>query len=242
MPNSKAVGATLFPGAHCLHIELPDILKIRKAIFLRDAQVSEEDFQRWTRSELSPRPFSISIPPIAGRSSLPQEALLTFASRASNDEDNALCASCAIVLFRKPDAVDHIEQDMIPLLRRIRALSTEPPDMDAIIRRILTHIGEFYTTVDAGRMAPVLKQRVYALSTDAYLGHVCAGCGLVGATLRYTLGKFYVMLWADVGHIGVPAAPASTTAAASASAPTGRSTSRSALRGHARPINEARVD
>ena len=239
MPNSKAVGATLFPGAHCLHIELPNILKIRKAIFLRDAQVSEEDFQRWTRSELSPRPFSISIPPIAGRSSLPQEALLTFASRAS--DDNVLCASCAIVLFRKPDAVDHIEQDMIPLLRRIRALSTEPPDMDAIIRRILTHIGEFYTTVDAGRMAPVLKQRVYALSTDAYLGHVCAGCGLVGATLRYTLGKFYVRLWADVGHIGVPAAPASTTAAASASAPTGRSTSRSALRGHAHAINEPRV-
>jgi len=199
------VGATQFPGSHCLHIQLPHTLKLRKALFIREAQITEEDFDRWLLR--SPRPFSISIPPMAvGPKALQdQQGLLTFSAKAADgggDKNPEICtAECAIVLFRRAEAVDHMEKDMVPLLRRMRALSAEAVDLDDIIRRMLMHIAEFYCTVDASLMAPVLKQRVYAAATDDYLGHVCAACGAV-ATRRCPcrIGVYYCNRGCQRGH------------------------------------------
>jgi len=203
------VGATHFPGSHCLHIQLPDALKLRRSVFVKEAQISDEDFDRWRLQ--SPRPFSISIPPMPvgeGRALQEQPALLTFSAKKGDANADAYAAEvctaeCAIVLFRREEEPgEHaMAKDMVPLLRRIRALCAEPPDLDDIIRRMLMHVSEFYCTVDASRMAPVLKQRVYAPTTDEYLGHVCAACGAV-ATRRCPcrIGVYYCNRECQRGH------------------------------------------
>ena len=191
------VGATLFPGAHCLQIALGDAIQMHKGKFLLQTKLNDKVFARWIApSDGASRSFSVSIPPLVDRSLLQRQPMLTFASHGDANASNSdfVWAKCTLVLFRRelderPMAQRikvHAERDLFPLLSVVRMLFVAP-DMEDIMERFVLHVVEFYGAVDPTSMTPTLKQRVYSMKDGQYFGHLCSHCGSLGAGLRCVL-------------------------------------------------------
>ena len=194
------IGRSEFPGAHCLHVDLEERVRLRKNRLMECAGLSEASFAQWMDLERV-RPFTVSVPPLPPGVRLPRRGLLVFANpRFEKAETNEVTAECSMLFFRitssssaegsqQPQQTEsqkiaaHLRGDYLPMLRVLRRLSPPASSVQHPDRSVLLSLVHFYANVPAEGEAR-LKQKLFAVEDDAALGHVCAYCSAVSAERR----------------------------------------------------------
>ena len=186
--TAVVIDRTEFPGSHCLRVDIPERVTMRKALFTELTQSPLLD--EWINSDPETNLF-ISIPPTTGNPVLPQPAKLLFAR--GSVEGDTVSADLMVVVFRRSDETvlsdatinEHAKKDLLPIIRALKILVLSPPDMPMkIFNATAENLVYFYNVVDPSLMQPILKQRLFELETDNYIGHICANCGRIGAAFR----------------------------------------------------------
>ena len=192
------IGRSEFPGAHCLHVDLEERVRLRKNRLMECAGLSEASFAQWMDLERV-RPFTVSVPPLPPGVRLPRRGLLVFAN--PRFEKNEVTAECSMLFFRITSSAEgsqepqpqqqtesqkiaaHLRGDYLPMLRVLRRLSPPASSVQHPDRSVLLSLVHFYANVPAEGEAR-LKQKLFAVEDDAALGHVCAYCSAVSAERR----------------------------------------------------------
>ena len=201
----QVIDRTLFPGSHCINVAANTRIVMHKAVFMALSGSSEAMIETWTTKPkqnetksrlLSTEPLSICIPPMRGTSTLPQQALLCFKNGDISSTPELLSSDCAIIFFRRSVSTDqkeitrtlhaHAHEDLVPIMQTAGRLFT--PDAQAVMKDLMkaaiASLLRFYEVVDPTLAAPMLKQRVFSVGTDEYMGHICTTCGRIDQGMR----------------------------------------------------------
>jgi hypothetical protein len=179
----------LFPGSHCLSEQLKDRVFIKKNLFLELSKMPETVFQKWTKTTGPGSLLTATIPPHIGSTSLPDRAMLAF-EKAAMEGPDTFSANCSIIFFRRGEpttaeeitlaVLSHVIPDIMPVTEKLHELRVKsiPKELTC---ELIDSLHVFYKKVDPTLMQPVLKQRVFSLQNNRYVGHICASCGKVNA-------------------------------------------------------------
>ena len=189
MATVNVVDQVLFPGAHCLPVQLEGRLRMHKQIFCNLSRADDVALEQWEQSE-STRPVKLCIPPLNGSTTLPTRPMLTF-GKGAVDSEAIVSAEVAVIFFRRgqpkteaemDQVLDaHARLDLVPLVITLHSLAVDTTMLDPFVRAITMSLIAFYIHADPDKMVPVLKQKLFSVDTDAYIGRICARCGVVGA-------------------------------------------------------------
>ncbi len=177
---------TEFPGSHSLQVIIDRRITMQKQKFMELTQ--SPSLAEWLGSDQDTN-LALSIPPTTGDPILPQPAKLIFTK--GSIEGETVSADLRVFVFRRGNDLSeetinkHMEHDLIPMFKNLVYLIESPPKTASkVFKEVILNLIHFYDVVDPTLMHPVLKQRLFDLETQNYIGHICANCGLAGATSR----------------------------------------------------------